>query len=161
MASGARNHAGHQATVSRAGLGRPAGGRRTYGFNDDASAGGVECQSQEGSRLAAGPSVMAPRICGNRKAILRAEISGVTNSSQPSASSSEPPAVSGQPPLRFALEPGVDALDHLRVVIAKAFLGDVAEMRRQHEVVELAEGMIDRQRLDREHIDRGAGDLVL
>ena len=39
---------------------------------------------------------------------------------------------------------------------AEAFLGDVAEMRRQHEVVELAEGMIDRQRLDREHVDRGA-----
>ena len=44
---------------------------------------------------------------------------------------------------------------------AKAFLGDVAEMRRQHHVVELAEGMVDRQRLDREHVDRGARAMYL
>ena len=68
---------------------------------------------------------------------------------------------SRQPLLRLALEPGVDAFDHLAVVIAKAVLGDVAEMRRQHEVVELAERMIDRQRLDREHVDAGARDLLL
>src|SRR6202035_2083633 len=68
---------------------------------------------------------------------------------------------SRQPSHRLALEPGADALDHLAVVGAKAFLGDVAEMRRQHDVVELAERMIDRQRLDREHVDRGAGDLLL
>src|SRR5436305_14063805 len=71
-------------------------------------------------------------------------------SSEPPALSSEPPAASGQPPQRFALEPGVDPFDHLGVMVAKAFLGDVAEMRRQHDVVELAEGMIDWQRLDRE-----------
>ena len=62
---------------------------------------------------------------------------------------------------RFALEPGVDALDHLAIVVAKTVLGDVAEMRRQHEVVELAERMVDRQRLDREHVDAGARDLLL
>ena len=48
----------------------------------------------------------------------------------------------------LALDPGVDLLDHLAVMAAKAVLGDVAEMRRQHEIVELAEGMVDRQRLD-------------
>ena len=34
-------------------------------------------------------------------------------------------------------------------------------MRRDHHVVELAEGMIGRQRLDGEHVDAGAGDLLL
>src|SRR3982751_2510184 len=62
---------------------------------------------------------------------------------------------------RLALEPGLDALDHLAVVRAKSLLGDVAEMRRHHDIVELAEWMVYRERLDREHIDRGAGDLVL
>jgi hypothetical protein len=66
-----------------------------------------------------------------------------------------------QPLLRLALEPGVDAVDHLPIVVSKAVLGDVTEMRRQHHVVELAEGMVDRQRLDREHVDAGAGDLLL
>src|SRR6266436_3621672 len=66
-----------------------------------------------------------------------------------------------QPSQRLALEPGVDALDHLAVVVAKTLFGDVAEMRRQHDVVELAERMIDRQRFDREYIDRSACDLPL
>jgi hypothetical protein len=66
-----------------------------------------------------------------------------------------------QPPRRFALEPGVDALDHLLIVVSKTVPGDVAEMRRQHHVVELAEGMVDRQRLLREHVDAGAGDSLL
>jgi hypothetical protein len=39
----------------------------------------------------------------------------------------------------------------------EAFLGDVTEMRRQHDVVELAKRMVDRQRLDGEHVDRRAG----
>ena len=55
--------------------------------------------------------------------------------------------------VRLAFEPGVNPLDHLGVVIAKPFLGDVTKMRRQHDIVELAEGMIDRQRFDREHVD--------
>src|SRR5208282_2372178 len=42
---------------------------------------------------------------------------------------------------RLALEPGVDALDHLAVMATKTLFGEVAEMRRQHDVVELAEGM--------------------
>src|SRR6266702_5086209 len=68
---------------------------------------------------------------------------------------------SDQLPRRLALEPGVDAFDHLAIVVAKTVLGDVAEMRRQHEVVELAERVVDRQRLDREHIDAGARDLLV
>ncbi len=70
-------------------------------------------------------------------------------------------ASSQQFALRLALEPGVDAFDHLAVVVAEAFLGDVAEMRRQHGIVELAEGTIDRQRLDRIDVDGGARDLAL
>ena len=53
-----------------------------------------------------------------------------------------------QPPHRFTLEPGVDAFDHLIVMGGKGFQRGVAKMWRQHEIVELAEGMIDRQRLD-------------
>jgi hypothetical protein len=34
-------------------------------------------------------------------------------------------------------------------------------MRGEHEVVELAERMIDGKRLDREHVDAGARDLLL
>src|SRR5260221_9560866 len=62
---------------------------------------------------------------------------------------------------RFALEPRVDALDHLGVVVAETVLGDVAEMRRQHEIVELAERMIDWQRLNREHLSPAPRNLLL
>src|SRR5258707_11999197 len=62
---------------------------------------------------------------------------------------------------RLTLEPGVDAFDHLAVVVVEAFLGDIAEMRRQHEIVELAERMVDRQRLDRGHVEGNAMDLLL
>ncbi len=69
---------------------------------------------------------------------------------------------SGQLARRLAaLGPGVDRLHHVAVINAQAVLGGVAEMRRQHEVVELAERMIDRQRLDREHVEAGARDLLL
>src|SRR4051812_28986624 len=61
----------------------------------------------------------------------------------------------------FALGEGVDRLDHLAVMDAQPVLGRVAEMRRQHEVVELAERMVRRQWLDREHIQAGARDLLL
>ena len=43
---------------------------------------------------------------------------------------------------------------------AEALPRRVAEMRRDYEIVELAEGMVDRQWFDREHIDAGAGDLL-
>src|SRR4051812_13246547 len=61
----------------------------------------------------------------------------------------------------FALQPRTDALDHLGVVVAETVRRDVAEMRRQHEIVELAERMVDRQRLDREYVDAGARDFLL
>src|SRR3954462_676332 len=50
-----------------------------------------------------------------------------------------------QPSRRLALEPRLDALDHLPIMVGETFLGYVAEMRGQHDVVERAEGMIDRQ----------------
>src|SRR3954467_12981384 len=70
-------------------------------------------------------------------------------------------SLSNQFLLRFTLEPGVDAIDHLAVVISKTVFGDVAEMRRQHEVFDFAERMVDRQRLDRKDVDAGAGDLLV
>src|SRR6266702_6912730 len=99
--------------------------------------------------MASGASIMALRVWRDRDAKLCATIRSLSI------------PTSGEPPQRLALEPGVDDLDHLAVVIAKTFLGGVAEMRGQHHVVELAEGMIDRQRLDREHVDRGTRDLLL
>src|SRR4051812_40973158 len=66
-----------------------------------------------------------------------------------------------QSPQRFAPEPAVDPLDHLAIVVAETFLRHVTEMRRQYDIVELAEGMIDRQRLNREHVDRSACVLFL
>src|SRR3954453_9044924 len=72
------------------------------------------------------------------------------------------PDASGQLPRQpSALGEGVDRLDHLAVMDAQAVLGGVAEMRRQHEVVELAEGMVRWQRLDGEHVDAGAWNPLL
>src|SRR3981189_2868786 len=70
-------------------------------------------------------------------------------------------ACSGEPSRRVALPPAGDALDHLGVVAAENLLGGVTEMRRDHHIVELAEGVVDRQRLAREHVDAGAPDLLL
>src|SRR3954463_7835198 len=67
------------------------------------------------------------------------------------------PDASGQLP-RQAAAPGegVEPPAHPALMDAQAVLGGVAEMRRQHEIVELAEGMVRRQWLDREHVDAGA-----
>ena len=52
-------------------------------------------------------------------------------------------ACSRQPPRRLgAFGEGVDAFDHLAVVNAETFPRRVAEMRGEHEIVELAEGVI-------------------
>src|SRR3981189_1812026 len=70
-------------------------------------------------------------------------------------------ACSGALARRLAPHPPGDALDHLGVVAAENLLGGVTEMRRDHHIVELAEGVVDRQRLDREHGDAGAAGRLL
>ena len=52
-----------------AGLDRPAAGGRAYRLDDDARPGRIECQGQGRTGLAAGSPLMAPGICGNRRAI--------------------------------------------------------------------------------------------
>src|SRR5439155_23539222 len=127
----------------RPGLSWPVVRRRASGFDDDRGARRLQRQGPAGAGLAAGASVMAPGICGGSEPGYHAAC-GLSLS---------------QPLLRLAPEPGVDALDHLLIVVPKAVPDDIAEMRRQHHVVELAEGMVDRERIDRKHVDAGAGDL--
>src|SRR5260370_16091206 len=78
MASRPGGDARRQAAVSSAGLDRPAGGGRACGFIDDAGPRRLECQGQNGSRLAAGLSIMAPGICRHRKTIDRAPVCRVS-----------------------------------------------------------------------------------
>src|SRR5215831_15687388 len=60
-------------------------------------------------------------------------------------------------PDRLAVEPGADVLDGVGEILPVILLADIAEMRRDHDIAHLAERMIERQRLDVEHIDAGAG----
>src|SRR5579864_5589341 len=105
-----------------------------------------------------------PRRGGNSagsRDILRGVAASPTCCGSSNSAPRPEPGRSAEPPWRVAPEPAVDALDHLAVMAAKALLGDVAEMRRQHEIVELAIGMVDRQRFDRKHVERGARDPLL
>ena len=54
-----------------------------------------------------------------------------------------------------------DVLDDVGEIFAVVLLADIAEMRRDHDIVELAVGMIERQRLDLEHVEAGAGDFLV
>src|SRR4051812_40072060 len=65
-----------------------------------------------------------------------------------------------QNPHRASRQPLPDVVDHLRVVDLVALLADIAEVRGEHDIVELAEGMIERQRLDVERIKPRAGELA-
>ena len=67
----------------------------------------------------------------------------------------------GQHAHRLAVEEGADVVHHAGEKGAVVLLGDVAEMRREHDIVELAQRMIDRQRLDVEDVEAGAGDAFL
>ena len=44
---------------------------------------------------------------------------------------------------------------------AVVLLADIAEMRGEHDVVDLAQRVVERQRLDVEHVEAGARDLLL
>src|ERR1700722_5783136 len=61
---------------------------------------------------------------------------------------------------RLAIEPGTDVLDDVGILLAVILLGDVTEMRRQHDIVQLAEHVIARQRLDIKHIEPSAGNRL-
>ncbi len=62
---------------------------------------------------------------------------------------------------RGAVEPGGDTLDHVHIIAAIVLLGDITEMRRDHDIVELAQRMVDRQRLLRIGVQRRARDAAL
>src|SRR5690242_12321757 len=145
MAAGIGRDARRQAAIACAGLDRPAACWRAHGLDDDAGSRRIQRQGQAWTWLAAGLSLLAYGICRDSPAASHA-LGGVKLR---------------QPSQWLALEPGVDAVDHLGIVAPEILLGGVAEMRSDHHVVELAEGMIDRQRLDREHVDAGARDLLL
>src|SRR5262245_7326636 len=59
---------------------------------------------------------------------------------------------------RLAVEEIADIGDDVGIIDPVVLHADVAEMRREHDVVELAEWMVDRQRLDVEHVETGTAD---
>src|SRR3981189_476480 len=59
---------------------------------------------------------------------------------------------------RLAVDEGPDIGDDVRIIDLVVLDADIAEMRGEHHVVELAERVVDRQRLDVEHVEAGAGD---
>src|ERR1700704_3581423 len=61
---------------------------------------------------------------------------------------------------RLAVGEGADIGDDVRIIDLVVLDADVAEMRGEHHVVELAERMIDRQRLDVEDVEAGAGEAA-
>src|SRR5690349_897670 len=62
---------------------------------------------------------------------------------------------------RFAVEPRANVLDNIGKIFAVILFGDIAEMRCDDDVVQLAIEMIERQRFGFVHIETGAGDLLL
>ena len=56
------------------------------------------------------------------------------------------------------LEKRLDVLKGVAVEDAVGFVGDVAEVRRDDDVVEPPQGMVEGQRLDIEHVEAGPGD---
>src|ERR1700722_17863809 len=73
--------------------------------------------------------------------------------------SKRPPTWLGDP--RVGFEPGGNIGCGVCIEDAIELLGDVADVGRREDVVEFPEGMIGRQRLDVEYIDRRAGDPAL
>src|SRR5262249_38922717 len=59
-------------------------------------------------------------------------------------------------PDRFAVEPGSNILEDVGKVFPVVLLADISEMRRDHDIVELAKRMIERQRLGLEYGQAGA-----
>ncbi len=62
---------------------------------------------------------------------------------------------------RLAVKERADVVDHTGEIRPVVLQRDVAEMWREHDVVELAQGVIDRQRLGVEHVQSGAGDCLV
>src|SRR5689334_12209726 len=61
---------------------------------------------------------------------------------------------------RLAIQPRPHVLDHLAIKALVVFRRDVAEMRRDDDVVELAERMVGREWFLVVNVDAGAGDLL-
>src|SRR5690349_16645993 len=61
---------------------------------------------------------------------------------------------------RLAVDEIADIGDNVRIVDPVVLHADVAEMGGEHDVVELAERMVHRQRLDVEHVEAGAADAL-
>src|SRR3954462_514305 len=59
---------------------------------------------------------------------------------------------------RLAVDEGADIGDNVRIIDLVVLDTDITEMGGEHHIVELAERMIDRQRLDVEHIEAGAAE---
>src|ERR1700728_2642746 len=57
---------------------------------------------------------------------------------------------------RTAVEEGANVIHHAAEKGAIVLIDDVAEMRRKNDIIELAQRVFDRQRLDVEHIECGA-----
>src|SRR5262245_12117443 len=64
-------------------------------------------------------------------------------------------------PYGLAVDEAADVLDHAGEVVLIVLECHIAEMRREHDVVHLAQGMILGQRLDIEHVEAGAGNLLV
>src|SRR5439155_24459798 len=62
---------------------------------------------------------------------------------------------------RLSGEPGLYVLQRLTVEYPVALLGDVAQMRRDHRVGKVAQGMVERQRLLVIDVQARAGDRAL
>ena len=68
---------------------------------------------------------------------------------------------SGEHAHRLAVEKGADIVHHAGEESPVVLRGDIAEVRREHDIVELAQGMIERQRLDIKDVKPGAGDAFV
>src|SRR5207245_118711 len=77
------------------------------------------------------------------------------------ASRAPPPRLVPQRPHRLSGEPGLHVLQRLSVEDPVAFLGDVAQMRRDHRVGKVTQGMVEGQRLLVVDVEAGAGDRSL
>src|SRR6202035_1274126 len=64
-------------------------------------------------------------------------------------------------PHRLAVEEAADVFGDTGEIVLVVLLGDIAEMWRDDGIVHLAQWMIDRQWLDVEHIEAGAGDFLV
>src|SRR5579864_4394946 len=61
----------------------------------------------------------------------------------------------------LAIDKGADVVDDVGEIVLVVLPADIAEMGRDHDIVHAPERMIERQRLDVEHVEAGAGNATL